>query len=413
MEIEKKPINNLIPANYNPRKDLKPGDSEYEKIKMSIEEFGYVDPIIINRDNTIIGGHQRWKVLKDLGYTDIDCVVVDVDKSKEKALNLALNKIQGAWDEEKLAEVLSSLQGEIDLILTGFDLDEIDRIISESRLPDPDSVQEDDFDFEAALEAEEVVSVEGDVWQFGRHRLVCGNSTNPRTFEVLMQDERAALVVTDPPYNVDYEGVAGKLRNDNMVDDDFYKFILKAYCCMYDSMDDGASIYVFHADSSGHIFRNAFIDAGLKLAQCCIWAKQSMVMGRQDYHWQHEPILYGWKPTAAHKWHSDRTQTTLWHFDRPFASKLHPTMKPIDLVSYPIRNSSTAGDIVLDPFGGSGSTLIACEQLNRFCRMVELDPRYYDVIVRRYAEWVGPEYFELRRNGEVVDFNELFGELNV
>jgi len=412
MQIEKLPINQLIPADYNPRKDLQPGDEEYEKIKRSVQEFGYVDPIIVNRDGTIIGGHQRWKVLRDLGYSEVDCVVVEIEKTREKALNIALNKISGDWDDEKLAALLSDIQGEIDTIITGFSDEEVEQLILDSQLPQLGEVQDDDFDVDAALEKEPVSRL-GDIWQLGRHRLICGDSTDPAVLFLLMQNERANLIVTDPPYNVDYEGKTEEaltIQNDSMSDDEFYDFLAKAYGCMYDCTEDGASIYVFHSDTYGHTFRATLIESGFKLAQCCIWVKQTMVMGRQDYQWQHEPILYGWKPTAAHNWYSDRSQTTVWHFDRPFASKLHPTMKPLDLIAYPIQNSSRAGDVVLDPFGGSGSTLIACEQIGRTCRMVELDPRYCDVIVRRFVELSGAENVTLHRDEDTIPGRDLFGE---
>jgi DNA modification methylase len=411
MQIEKKPISQLVPADYNPRKDLQPGDAEYDKIKRSVEEFGYVDPIIINRDRTIIGGHQRWKVLKDLGFSEVECVVVDVDKTKEKALNLALNKISGDWDNEHLAALLGELQGEIDMIITGFDDDEIEQIILDSQLLPPGDVEDDDFDVDAALQKEPITR-SGDIWQLGRHKLICGDSTDPAVIFLLMQNEQADLIVTDPPYNVDYEGKtedALTIQNDAMGDVEFYDFLAKAYGCMYDVAADGAGIYVFHSDTFGHTFRATLIESGFKLAQCCIWVKQTMVMGRQDYQWKHEPILYGWKPTAAHRWYSDRSQTTVWNYDRPFASKLHPTMKPLDLLAYPIQNSSRPGDIVLDPFGGSGSTLISCEQTGRSSRMIELDPKYCDVIVRRFIELSGADQVALHRDDEITPGADLFG----
>ncbi|MGG1669515.1 DNA-methyltransferase, partial [Paenibacillus sp. NRS-1783] len=231
---------------------------------------------------------------------------------------------------------------------------------------------------------------------------------------MLMDGKKAQLIVTDPPYNVDYTGKtkdALKIENDKMDDDQFYNFLLAAYTRMYEVADGGASIYVFHADSEGLNFRKAFIEAGFKLAQCCIWAKQAMVMGRQDYHWMHEPVLYGWKPTGGHYWNSDRKQTTLWQFDRPFRNEYHPTMKPIPLISYPIKNSSKLGDIVFDPFGGSGSTLIACEETDRICYTSELDPKYVDVIVNRYIAHVGSDSgVYLIRDGKRYSYHEVVAE---
>lgn len=387
----------LIPATYNPRKDLKPGDKEYEKIKNSINEFGYVEPIIVNKDMTIIGGHQRLKVLKHLGYTEVDCVVVEVDKTKEKALNVALNKVTGSWNEALLAELIKDLQEvDFDVSLTGFEPPEIDELMNKLNGGD---TQEDDFDVDGAL-TETPITKQGDVWLLGKHRLICGDSTLPEIYELLMDGRKANLVVTDPPYNVAYEAKAGTIQNDNMKQEEFYKFLYKAFHNMHEHMANDASIYVFHADTEGLNFRKAFSDVGFYLAGVCIWAKQSLVLGRSDYQWKHEPVLYGWKKSGKHKWYGDRKQSTIWNFDRPSKDELHPTMKPIALVAYPIQNSSLTNCIVLDPFGGSGSTLIACEQTGRVCHTIELDERYADVIVKRYIEQVGSDkgVFLLRDN---------------
>lgn len=234
----------------------------------------------------------------------------------------------------------------------------------------------------------------GDLWLLGDHRLLCGSATSAQDVERVMGGDRAGLVVTDPPYNVTYVGKtkdALTIQNDTMSGVEFRTFLLDAYKNLFAVTEEGCGIYVFHADTEGLNFRGAMVEAGWKLAQCCIWVKQTLVMGRQDYHWQHEPVLYGWKPGAAHRWFTDRKQTTVWNFDRPSRSTDHPTMKPVDLISYPINNSSKAGDIVLDTFGGSGSTLIAAAKTGRRARLVELDPRYCDVIVRRFEEWSGQE----------------------
>ncbi|QQE74987.1 DNA modification methylase [Brevibacillus composti] len=413
MQFVKVKIDQLKHAEYNPRKDLKPGDAEFEKIRKSISEFGYVEPIIVNQDYTIVGGHQRAKVLKALGYDEVDCVLIDVDKTKEKALNIALNKITGEWDFEALSSLLDELKSEdYNIELTGFDFSEAERLMDEFiKSDEPD--EEDDFDVDEAL-PDEPLTRKGDVWLLGKHRLLCGDSTNEQDMALLMDGRKARLIVTDPPYNVDYTGKtkdALKIENDKMDNDQFYYFLLAAYSRMYENADDGASIYVFHADSEGLNFRKAFIESGFKLAQCCIWTKQTMVMGRQDYHWQHEPILYGWKPTAAHYWNADRKQTTLWQFDRPFRNEYHPTMKPIPLISYPIKNSSKISDIVLDPFGGSGSTLIACEETDRICYTMELDPKYADVIVNRYIAHVGRDSgVFLIRDGVKIPYQEVVAE---
>lgn len=380
-------VDALRPAAYNPRKKLKAGDKEYEKIKNSILEFGYVEPIIVNYDMTVIGGHQRLTVLKDLGYTEVQCVEVHIeDENKVKALNIALNKITGAWNEQLLADLIVDLQSaNFNTDFTGFEAPEIEQLFSKVHNKE---IHEDDFDVEAELQ-KPTMSQAGDVWLLGRHRLVCGDSTLPETYVTLMDGKKANLVLTDPPYNVDVEETAGKIKNDNMSDEDFYKFLFAMFVNVEQNMERDASIYVFHADSKGLIFRQAFHDAGFYLSGCCIWKKNALVLGRSPYQWQHEPCLFGWKLGGKHQWYSDRKQTTIWEYDRPKSSKEHPTMKPVVLMAYPIQNSCMSNCIVLDPFLGSGSTLIACEETNRICYGIELDEKFVDVIVRRYIEQVG------------------------
>ncbi len=396
MEFKKLDIDQLIPASYNPRKKLAPGDSEFEKIKNSISEFGYVDPVIVNKDFTVIGGHQRIAVLKTLGVTKIDCVVVDIDKTKEKALNIALNKISGEWNKELLVDLIKDLQSlDYDIAFTGFDPPELETLFNQVHDKD---IQEDDFDLEKSL-AEEGFTQAGDLWLLGRHRLYCGDSTQGEAYDILMEGKKANLVVTDPPYNVSYKAKAGEIKNDNQQDQDFYSFLLAAFSSMARWMEKDASIYVFHADTEGYNFRKAFIDAGFYLSGVCIWAKQSLVLGRSPYQWKHEPILFGWLKAGKHQWYADRKQSTIWNFDRPSKSDLHPTMKPVNLCAYPIQNSSMSNCIVLDPFGGSGSTLIACEQTNRICHTIELDEKYADAIVKRYRGFQGTEDCYLIRDG--------------
>ncbi|MEE0754651.1 MAG: site-specific DNA-methyltransferase [[Eubacterium] siraeum] len=394
-------VDALRPAAYNPRKKLKAGDKEYEKIKNSILEFGYVEPIIVNYDMTVIGGHQRLTVLKDLGYTEVQCVEVHIeDENKVKALNIALNKITGAWNEQLLADLIVDLQAaNFNTDFTGFEAPEIEQLFSKVHNKD---IKEDDFDVEAELQ-KPTMSQAGDVWLLGRHRLVCGDSTLPETYTKLMDGKRANLVLTDPPYNVDVEETAGKIKNDNMPDEDFYKFLFAMFVNVEQNMERDASIYVFHADSKGLIFRQAFHDAGFYLSGCCIWKKNALVLGRSPYQWQHEPCLFGWKLGGKHQWYSDRKQTTIWEYDRPKSSKEHPTMKPVALMAYPIQNSCMSNCIVLDPFLGSGSTLIACEETNRICYGIELDEKFADVIVRRYIEKVGGSdgVFLLRDNVKI------------
>ena len=406
MIFEKKNTADLLPADYNPRKDLKPGDAEYEKLKRSIEQFGYVEPVIWNQTTgRVVGGHQRLKVLMDMAMTEVDCVVVAMDEEKEKALNIALNKISGDWDKDKLALLIADLQGaDFDVSLTGFEPAEIDALFKDAL---KDGVKDDDFDVGAEL-AQPTMTKPGDIWTLGRHRLICGDSTKAETYDLLMGSTKANLVITDPPYNVNYEGSAGKIKNDNMADEAFYNFLLDAYTQMHSAMADDASIYVFHADTEGLNFRRAFADAGFYLSGCCIWKKQSLVLGRSPYQWQHEPCLYGWKKKGKHLWYTGRKESTIWEFDKPKKNGDHPTMKPIPLLAYPIMNSSLTNSLVLDPFGGSGSTLIACEQTDRICYTIELDEKFCDVIVKRYIEQVGgADGVAVQRDGLTYKYSEV------
>ncbi|HQO78613.1 MAG TPA: site-specific DNA-methyltransferase [Thermodesulfobacteriota bacterium] len=405
-ELKVLPISALKPAEYNPRKKLKPGDKEYKKIKDSIEEFGFADPLVVNSDMTIIGGHQRLNVAIDLGYTEVPCAVVDIDKTREKALNIALNKITGEWDEQMLADLLTDLkEADYDLDYTGFEAPEVEQLFS--NIYDK-KVKEDDFDVDKELQ-QPCFSQLGDLWCLGKHRVICGDSTGEEIYTRLMDGQLANLVLTDPPYNVDVEETAGKIMNDNMGDQEFYNFLLSAYRCMHANLADDGSIYVWHADTEGINFRTAFRDAGFYLSGCCIWVKNALVLGRSPYQWRHEPCLFGWKLKGKHQWYGDRKQTTVWEYDKPRSSKDHPTMKPVQLMSYPIKNSTMTNGIVLDPFLGSGSTLIACCETDRVCRGIELDPKFVDCIVKRYIEWAGGRYDDVYviRDGQKLRFDEV------
>ena len=405
-ELRMVPVSVLKPAEYNPRKKLKKGDKEYKKIENSIREFGFADPLVVNADMTIIGGHQRLTVAVDLGYTEVPCAVVDVDKTREKALNIALNKITGAWDDAMLADLLKDLESvNFNLDLTGFEAPEIGQLFS--NIYDK-KVKEDNFDVESELR-QPVFSKAGDIWHLGRHRVICGDATKMETYALLMEGDRANLVLTDPPYNVDVEETAGKIMNDNMSDGDFYNFLLAAYQCMREHLADDGSIYVWHADTEGLNFRKAFRDAGFYLSGCCIWKKNSLVLGRSPYQWIHEPCLFGWKKGGRHQWYADRKQTTVWEYDKPKSSPDHPTMKPVTLMSYPIKNSTMTNGIVLDPFLGSGSTLIACQETDRICRGIELDPKFVDVIVKRTLAALDGRYDDIFviRDGQKLLLDEV------
>ena len=388
MKIKALPIDSLVPADYNPRKALAPGDPEFEKLKRSLDEFGYVEPVIWNQaTGRIVGGHQRITALKALGYDTIDCVVVELDETREKALNVALNKISGDWDQAKLALLIADLDAaDFDAELTGFDDTEIQQLIGSL---DEDEVTDDGFDLTAALEAAAFVQ-RGDIWTVGRHRLVCGDATSEADVTALMGGKTANLVLTDPPYNVAFESASGlSIKNDKMQADAFFEFLLAAFTQMAAVTEKGGSAYVFHADTEGVNFRRAFTEAGFYLSGCCVWVKNSLVLGRSPYQWQHEPVLYGWRQGGKHRWYADRKQTTVWQFDKPRKNSDHPTSKPLDLLAYPIQNSTQANAIVLDTFAGSGSTLMACEATDRVAYCMELDEKYASVILRRYAEHTG------------------------
>lgn len=375
-------------------------------MRSSLREFGFINPVIIDRDFGVIAGHGRILAAKEEGIAEVPCVFADhLTEAQKKAYIIADNRMamDAGWDEELLRVEIEALQAQaFDLSLTGFDEKELSDLFKRDG-----DVQEDDFDVDAELE-KPTFSKSGDVWTLGRHRLVCGDSTKAETFAVLMNGRKANLVVTDPPYNVNYEGTAGKIKNDNLADEKFYQFLFDAFSNIEKVMADDASIYVFHADTEGLNFRKAFADAGFYLSGCCIWKKPSLVLGRSPYQWQHEPCLYGWKKSGKHQWYADRKQTTIWEFEKTKKNTDHPTMKPIPLLAYPIQNSSMSNTLVLDPFGGSGSTLIACEQTDRDCYTIELDEKYCDVIVKRYIKQVGSaDGVSVERDGKTYTFADL------
>lgn len=402
-EMQLVDIHKLIPYVNNARTH---NVQQINKLRSSLREFGFINPVIIDRDFNVIAGHGRIMAAKEEGINEVPCVFVDyLTEAQKKAYILADNRMamDAGWDEELLKVEIEALQAEdFDLSLTGFDESELSGFFDTA-----DDAKDDDFDVDAELEKPPVTK-SGDLWLLGNHRLLCGDSTKAETYEMLMNGKKANLVVTDPPYNVNYQGTAGKIKNDNLENDKFYQFLFDAFTCMEKAMADDASIYVFHADTEGLNFRKAFADAGFYLSGTCIWKKQSLVLGRSPYQWQHEPCLFGWKKNGKHQWYSDRKQTTIWEFDKPKKNGDHPTMKPVPLIAYPIKNSSMSNCIVLDPFGGSGSTLIACEQTNRICHTIELDEKYCDVIIKRYIEKVGTsENVSVVRDGKTIRFDDL------
>lgn len=402
-EMQLVPIEKLVPYVNNARTH---SPEQVNKLRSSLREFGFINPVIIDRDYGVIAGHGRILAAKEENIKEVPCVFADhLTEAQKKAYIIADNRMamDAGWDEELLRVEIEALQAEaFDLSLTGFDEKELSDLFK-----DDTDVEDDDFDVDSELK-EPAVTQMGDVWTLGRHRLVCGDSTKEETYDVLMQGQKANLVITDPPYNVNYEGTAGKIKNDNMADDKFYQFLLDAFLNMEKVMANDASIYVFHADTEGLNFRKAFSDAGFYLSGCCIWMKPSLVLGRSPYQWQHEPCLYGWKKKGKHQWYSDRKQTTIWSFEKTKKNTDHPTMKPIPLLAYPIKNSSMSNTLVLDPFGGSGSTLIACEQTDRSCYTIELDEKFCDVIVKRYIEQVGSsDEVSVLRDGKTYSYAEL------
>lgn len=404
-EMKLVPIDRLVPYINNARTH---SPEQINKLRSSLREFGFINPVIIDRDYGVIAGHGRILAAKEEGITEVPCVFADyLTEAQKKAYIIADNRMamDAGWDEELLRVEIEALQAEaFDVSLTGFDPNEIDDLFKENL---KDGLHDDDFDIEAELKKPTFTKA-GDVWTLGRHRLVCGDSTKKETYDILMDGKKANLVLTDPPYNVNYEGTAGKIKNDHMANDAFYQFLLDAFTNMEAVMADDASIYVFHADTEGLNFRRAFADAGFYLSGCCIWKKNSLVLGRSPYQWIHEPVLFGWKKSGKHAWYAGRKETTVWEYDKPKKNADHPTMKPIALLAYPIMNSSMTNALVLDPFGGSGSTLIACEQSERTCYTVELDEKYCDVIVKRYIEQAGSaESVTVFRDGVTLRFDEV------
>lgn len=402
-EMQLVPIAKLVPYVNNARTH---SPEQITKLRSSLREFGFINPVIIDRDFNVIAGHGRILAAKEEGITEVPCVFADhLSEAQKKAYIIADNRMamDAGWDEELLRVEIESLQGmDFDPLLTGFDEKELAALFDDGM-----EAKEDDFDVDAELQ-KPTFSKNGDVWTLGRHRLVCGDSTKAETYTTLMEGVKANLVITDPPYNVNYEGSAGKIKNDNMANEKFYEFLLAAFENMESVMASDASIYVFHADTEGLNFRRAFADAGFYLSGCCIWKKQSLVLGRSPYQWQHEPVLYGWKKNGKHQWYTGRKETTIWEFDKPKKNGDHPTMKPIPLLAYPIGNSSMANSVVLDPFGGSGSTLIACEQLGRICCTIELDEKFCDVIVNRYIKQVdSADSVSVLRDGRTYSYEEV------
>lgn len=411
-EMQLVAVSKLIPYVNNARTH---SAEQVMKLRSSLREFGFINPVIIDREFNVIAGHGRILAAKEEGILEVPCVFVDyLTEAQKKAYILADNRMamDAGWDEELLRIEIEALQSEdFDIGLTGFDESEIADLFG---LDDTSGVKDDDYDLSAALEKAAFVK-RGDIWTVGRHRLMCGDATSSEDVAALMDGKKANLIVTDPPYNVAFESSDGlSIKNDKMANDKFYEFLLSAFKNMAAHLEKGGSAYVFHADTEGLNFRKAFMDAGFHLSGCCIWVKNSLVLGRSDYQWQHEPVLYGFLQNGKHYWskNAGRSQTTIWNFDKPKKNKNHPTSKPLDLLAYPIGNSSQENAIVIDTFGGSGSTLMTCEQTNRVCHTMELDEKYASVILRRYVEDTGDtDNVFVIRNGEKLAYSDLIKEV--
>lgn len=382
MNVQQVKIENVKPYDKNPRKNK----AAVDYVANSIKEFGFQQPIVVDKDMVVIAGHTRLKAAKKLKLKEVPVVIADnLTEEQVKAYRLADNKTaeKAEWDFDLLTDELLSLQElDFDMEQFGFDFD-----FSE----DEEAVEDDNWEADVP---EEPISKRGDIWVLGRHRLMCGDSTDAADVALLMDGNKADMLLTDPPYNVDYTGKASeletrKIENDKMEDSAFQDFLTSAFSNAAENMKAGGVFYIWHADSEGLNFRVACKKAGFQVRQCLIWNKNAMVMGRQDYQWKHEPCLYGWKDGASHLWASDRKQTTVLDFDKPQKNNLHPTMKPIKLFDYQIKNNTKGDDIVLDLFGGSGTTIMAAEQNGRRGFVMEYDPKFVDVIVDRWEQFTG------------------------
>lgn len=425
MKIKSFLLSDLNPAVYNPRKALKEGDKEFEKLKNSIEEFGYVELIIVNEanNNTVISGHQRLAVLQSIGVEEAECVCVALTPEKEKALNIAMNKISGVWDEEKLTQALKELEmAGTDLATTGFDSEELESLMDEMADFEKE-VKEDDFDPDEEVETQ--IAQAGDIWLLGKHRVMCGDSSSSENFDRLMNGNKADMVFTDPPYGVaigdknkdlkklgrNEGGIQRNIANDNIDVDDLYKLLVKCMTNTREACKEDACYFVTSPQGGnlGMMMLLMMKEAGLPVKHILIWEKNNATfsIGRLDYDYQHEPIFYTWTE-KHHNYRNGEHRTTIWKYNRPNASKLHPTMKPVALIANALKDGTKKGDICLDSFLGSGSTLVACEETGRICYGMELDPHYVDVIVKRYIDLKGnSEDVWLERDGKKYSYSEV------
>jgi DNA modification methylase len=409
MQIAKRyelvPIGKIVPRATNPRKH---STEQIAQIRSSFREFGVLSPCLVDENYSLLAGHGRLLAAQAEGLSELNCVVVDgLSEAQKKAFVITDNQltINSSWDSELLALEFEELKDlGFDLELTGFSTDEIDKLFADANLKD---IEEDDFDIDAAADESSFV-LRGDLWHLKNHRLLCDDSTCADAVSRLMNGKKATLLLTDFPYGVSYESKAGKIANDELRGEEFYAFLLKVFKNIEMSLSDDASAYVFHADTNGELFRRAFREAGFKLSGVCQWIKPSLVLGHSPYQWQNEPILFGWKDKGKHKWYAGRSETTIWQFEKPKRNDIHPTMKPLDLLAYPIKNSSAVNSIVLDVFSGSFSTGMVCEQLNRICYAIELDERYASASIKRFIESYGSDAVTVERDGKILCFPDVY-----
>ena len=400
--FEKVPIDKLVPYARNARTHSK---EQIAQLRASIREFGFLIPCLVDGKYNIIAGHGRVLAAREEGITEVPCVFAEhLTDAQKRAYILADNRLalNAGWDEEMLSVELADLQGaDFDLSLLGFDDAELNKLLGGA-----EEVQDDDFDVDAALKLPTFV-LPGDLWHLGNHRLLCGDSTKPEDVARLMDGKQANICLTDAPYNVNFDGGKGKILNDNMPKEQFYAFLLSAFQLVYEHLADGGAFYCFHSDSEKVNFYNATVAAGFHYSTTCIWVKDSLVLGRGDFQQMHEPCLYSFKDTRKHAWYADRKQTTVWKFDRPKKSEYHSTQKPVPLMAYPLTCSTQANAIVYEPFAGSFSTGIACEQLNRVCFGMELDPKFASAAVRRWIDSYGEDGVTVERDGKILLASEV------
>jgi DNA modification methylase len=405
LTIENVKITDIKPFPKNAK--LHPKE-QIAQIVASIKEYGFNDPIAISEENEIIEGHGRLLAVKELGYSEVPCIRLShLSEPQRRAYILAHNKLtmNSGFDTEILLGELDFLKivGE-DISAIGFSVDELDKLFSN----DKNEIADDNFNIEKAV-SEPPFALSVDLWHLKNHRLLIGDSTKPEDLNRLMNGKKANLLSTDFPYNVNYEGKAGKIQNDNMSPEKFFEFLLTVFKNIEIALDDEASAYVFHSDTNGEYFRRAFREAGFKLSGVCQWVKPSLVLGRSPYQWQNEPCLFGWKSKGKHKWFAGRSETTIWQFDKTQKNDIHPTIKPIPLLAYPIKNSSTVNNIVLDVFSGSFSTGMACEQTDRICYAMEIDEKYASASIKRFVSEYGSDGVSVERNGEILKYEEVVG----